>query len=101
MLALPHALPPLSCSAVEAQGIVSIYVDCGPLVLVVARGRLELRAWWRTRISSAHFTGRLLRPLSLAGGTDEGSKGLADTPVLYRLYTTGARNSESLRYRPR
>lgn len=49
MIALPHALPPRSCTAVEAQGLVSIYVDCGPLVLVVARGRRELRAWWRTR----------------------------------------------------
>lgn len=48
-VALPHALPPLSCNVSEALGIVSIYIDCGPLVLVVARGRRELRAWWRTR----------------------------------------------------
>lgn len=57
MLALPHALRPLSCDAVDAQGIVSIYVDCGPLVLVVARGRLELRGKQRNGAPAASENG--------------------------------------------
>lgn len=43
------AIPPLSCDVVESLGLVSIYVDYGACVLVVVRGRSELRAWWRTR----------------------------------------------------